>query len=267
MRILPEDHFYMKHTSAIRDIWRNSLFKDTDITYFNFARVYKNGWHATLPSDPKWFKHYWDQGYGSLIIDRLKEGVNLWSTKGGDFSKASQEAKMFFNIDHKVDLVRDHGEFYDLFGFATYSNNDSIINFYLNNMEKLEAYCSHFYACANDLLVEAVKREHLLKFDDFDSEKLDLYSDRKNVDLVLRCLKLPDIGLSWRQLQVCILYLRGRSWNEISELLGVDGETARVYLKKCKEKLGAKSRSQLYDVSYEIGLHKLPMDYILGLKK
>jgi DNA-binding CsgD family transcriptional regulator len=110
------------------------------------------------------------------------------------------------------------------------------------------------------MITEAVKEKNLLRFDKFDRDSVNLHPDQKKLNLVLRKFSVPSADLTWRELQTSMLYLRGRSWDEIAD-------TARSYLKEAKTKIGAKTKSQFFDEAYKLGLHTLPIDYILGIKK
>lgn len=266
MPIITDDHYYVTTSGEINKICEE-LFKNTDITYFTFARIYKTGVHATLLTNPDWLKHYWKHDYGDLVEDRLKEGMHLWTGLGEKFSKPVHEARMFFNMDYKVDLIHEHENFVDLFGFATRPGNDRIIEFYLNKQEYLKKFSLYFYSVAGPLINEAVKEKHLLRFNNFDRESVNLHPDKEKLNLVLRKFCVPDADLTWRELQTSMLYIRGRSWDEIAKSLGIHPDTARSYLKEAKAKLGTKSKSAFFDKAFLLGLHTIPVDYILGIKK
>ena len=249
----------------IRRICAN-LFNHSDISYFTFARIFKTGVHGTLLTDPGWLKHYWAHDYGDLVADRLKDGMHLWSALGNKFSKPVHEAKIFFNMDYKVDFIFEHENFVDLFGFATHAGNEKIIDFYLNKKEFLQKFCLYFYSVAGDLITETVKEKNLLRFDKFNRDSVNLRGDKEKLNLVLNKFSVPDADLTWRELQTSMLYIRGRSWDEIATMLGIQTDTARSYLKDAKAKLGTKGKSEFFDRAYELSLHTLPIDYILGIK-
>lgn len=252
-------HFAIENAPLIRR-YCDSLFRHTSLHFFTFHRVFKTGVMASLTTNPTWLKHFLYQGGSRHMEARLKEGMHLWSSLGADLSRMAIEADIMFNVAYPVDIVFEHANFFDVFNFATFTDNDVILESYLNQRTNLDNFCFYFYSVAKSLIESAMSERYLFCLESFNRNAL---SPSFNADLpgfFIQDFSLPQFSLSLREIQTAILFLRGRSWSEIADELGIQQSTARSYYHEVKQKLGVTTRTEFFDRAYEMGLHKLPIE-------
>ncbi len=248
---LPPNHISLESEALIKEICR-PLFQHSEISYFIFARFYKDGAHICLPSNASWHKHFWDKQYHKNSNDRLSNGFHFW-TLNTELNKANLEAKQFFNMDNKLDLVEEFEDYYDVFGFASIGESIKTLDFYLNQQEILRKFSLYFKDQAQELIKTADKKENRL----YIAEIKNLHDKNENkIDTNLRIKKFRfgNIILTEKEMKVLSLVIRGRAAVEISQQLNVSPKTIESYVQALKNKFNCLTRAELFDKVFFLGI-------------
>jgi DNA-binding CsgD family transcriptional regulator len=258
MEIL-HNHISVTSELAIKEICK-TLFQNTEITYFIYVRFYLDSTCLSLPSNNQWHRYFWNKNYHHNTNSRLIPGTHLWDSNK-KFSPPSNDAREFFNIDNRLDIVTHHGEYYEVFGFGSNRGNTKILDLYLNKIEKLKQFTFYFKEMAGPLLKESQKPENRLLIDNIkiyrNIEKeltTDPNSSKKLSIFNIRQFKFSNFSLSKRELETLALTLRGRSAAEISSILNISSKTVESYLENAKHKFRCANRAELFDKCYDIGV-------------
>lgn len=133
-------------SAGIRDFTLES-FKDSDLCYFEHARIYKNGQAFRIINNPyitaDFLEHKFALPEPSIYPS---PGVFVWSGINGlnDFDQQNQHLKLKYNIDHGVCFARPKADYLEMFDFAAPSQKISNINYCINNADKLEVFCEKY---------------------------------------------------------------------------------------------------------------------------
>lgn len=256
--MLPVNHISLTLNREINSIC-NDLFKNTQISYFIYARFFEDGLHFCLPSNADWHKNFWDKDYQRKSHIRLKEGYNLWHAHD-DFSSANYEAKNLFDIDNKFEIVEKGSGYYDIFGFGSAAGNEKINNFYINNLGFLKRFSCYFKSEARSLIKKCELEENLLFIEKSNSSHNDQRSDLSFLkNRIRRYLITHEKGqayLSNREIEAVVFYVKGRTASETGVCLGIAEKTVEHYIASAKEKLGCKTKADLFDFMDKSGIVK-----------
>ena len=242
------------------------LLRESIITHFCFVRLFAKGGCCILSMHPDWCRHFYHHGYNNLLSpDLLTPGLHLLK-KESAYGAIKSDALDLFQIDYPSYISYVYQEYIDLFIFGTRPRNKQILDYYINHQQHLKNFCLYFYDIGKKKIIEGSRLEHRLQTPRFIKHMDKRGPANKHMSFILRHFSVPNITLSWRELQTCVLYIRGRSWNEIADLLHIQSETARDYYKKARVKMNVVSKSDFFDKAYHLNLHHITPTYILGLK-
>src|SRR3989338_2977338 len=130
--IIPDSHLSISKGADIRAICK-PLFEKSDINFFIYCRFYDDGTLLSFPSNTARHKHFMEKEYFSNKL-RMKEGFHLWAAQQ-QYSQANIDAREYFDIDHKFEIVERGKNYYDVYGFAASKNQNRIIDYYINNID------------------------------------------------------------------------------------------------------------------------------------
>jgi DNA-binding CsgD family transcriptional regulator len=242
------------------------LFKSTNINLFYFVRAFDNGHYAILLSDPEWLQHKLSNDYmlvppiSKKILDK-KFGYLIPAR--GKYKQVVTDLRNIFKKYNPFDLIEGGDGYFDLYGFTTNSEEDNLVNFYLNNRDIFEDFKRYFRDKAASLIQMAendkiVAPKHMQA--NFDSQIIKICHSNKNNNCdineeLLNNIK-PDryscynkegliIYITKREME-CLKYLvRGRSIKETANFLNISPRTVESHLEKLKAKTGCYRKSDL----------------------
>ncbi len=250
---ISNNHISILSESAIQEICK-PLFEFTEVTYFIYIRFYLDGTCISLPSNSRWHQHFWKNNFQSNTELRLITGVNLWDSEK-TFSPLCNDAREFFNIDNRLDIVTYCHDYYEVFGFAGNTGNKKIINYYVNKIDELKKFTFYFKEKAHSLIRECEKTENKLLFNKIKkNNEMHASESNKMEKLNISQFKFPDFSISRREAETLVLTLRGRSATEIGSILNISPKTVESYIESIKCKFCCISRKELFDKAYDIGL-------------
>lgn len=251
----PQQRLHDKHVSleiveCVKSICA-PLFSTTDVNYFHYGRVYPNGYSLVLVSHPEFHKFFWQQQYDKVVFPNYQAGLFINKCD----NNILQEAKEYFNLDHWLMVNKDKNEYLESFGFGTYSGNDKIIEYYLNNQDVLEQFGLYFKEQAKNLI--SASEKSLLYTENVDLTKKETKNDSANDGVAL--LNKLLVGKKYlvensseqivkiTKLEFTIMHYvsLGLSAKEIGKLMGVSFRTVEAHFSTLKLKLQAKNKADI----------------------
>src|SRR5579871_6390683 len=123
------------------------LFRNTDINYFHYCRVFDNKSYCSLASDPGWAKHfYYSQYPGAGYEGKAFEAGIYFSQNlrnlGSD--RMIQDMQERFSLWNTVTFIEAGISYYDFFLFSMPKVEYDAINFYLSNIDFLKNFNAYF---------------------------------------------------------------------------------------------------------------------------
>lgn len=237
-----------------------SILYPFGIRHFCYLRLFKDGSHLLLCTDPEWVKcfylhHYARAPYHKNPKDYIS-GYQLWNTAADQ--SIINVAREQFNIAHGMALVEQNTEDCELFHFATTRENSAITNFYLNNLGILQHFTLFFKERAQTLIRKAHSDRLILP------HWLTQSSENNNAIASTHASQLPEQDfwsatpvkrftlnenpnhyLTLREM-TCISWLaRGFSSKEIAKKLDVSSRTVEAHFDNLRHRLKCHSKSEL----------------------
>jgi DNA-binding CsgD family transcriptional regulator len=220
-----------------------------NIKHFCYLRLFKNGAHQLLCTDPEWVRSCYLYHYAHTAFHQdpsnYQTGYELWTNpKDQTIITVAREQ---FNIAHGIALVKRIGEDCELFHFATSRDNFNIVNFYINNLDFLENFALYFKSRAQPLIKKSMSDQLILpQWGASNSERINsttsIPNSIWNTFVEEANGKTP---FTKRELQCIQFTLRGQSAKQVGFNLGISQRTVEEYLQNVKNKLGVHSKSQL----------------------
>lgn len=254
------------------------LFRNTPISWFGYARFYRNREFMLAMSDSKVQEFFLSNNYhiaefGHRKYDDLPNGsffANLLTSTEAEV-EMHLEIKRRFGLDNFVGVFRKNDNYCDIYNFAADIKHSDLPNFYLNNIYLLEKYIDifenpmkkilHSNSVSRILIPETVVdtdfnvTDHRIhNFSDIvantiSADELDDSPIAKRSDLVLG-------RLTQRELD-CVRYIvRGYTSKEIAKELSLSFRTVENYCERIKTKLGCRRKQDIivrYSGAFDIG--------------
>jgi LuxR family transcriptional regulator, quorum-sensing system regulator SolR len=195
------------------------------ITIFNYYKTYFDGSGVRFSTHRAWSERYLEKGYNlntTVPSSYLTKPLNyfVWLIK--DCPPMLIDAATNFDIANGITIAHRNEDSIECYAFGAKVNNTSIVNFYLNNPDKLHNYCHFFKEQANTLLNVGEKNKIILTMNDINNENISLP----------KMLTLSD-----RQFECATLLLSGMKYKEIGRQLNLSARTVEHYIDMLKAKL------------------------------
>lgn len=248
-----------------------SLWEDSPISYFTFAKVFDNGYCIDLTtSDDKttpiecskqWILYFYQQKmHEKTIAGRMKIGINYLNKLGGEISESAEASSRIFDIDNKLDFIQRGNGYFDQYGFGCSKKNiDQTSKFYVYHQDKLLKFVSYFQRQANDLIQAGYRHKITLPNYQTPENKVVRFLDKELSDTGY------ELSFTSKEFVVLILYAAGCTGKQIAEMLHKSEKTIETHLYNIREKTGHADRlslkKYLIDQGWE-GLEKFFFPYI-----
>jgi len=262
MNININNHIALTSATAIQEICQ-PLFDLLNINYFSFHRTHSDGSKIRLCTNAQWTAHYLKMDY--IVDGRLerhptvyKSGYTLWDYWPQD-DKAHliiKDARDNFNRDHGFSIVKNHGEYIDIYNMTARIGHERANNLYLNSLEYIEKFIVYFMIKASPIIKQAEKDRFV-----FDSNPTLFLSDdhsglarTSTHDTFFLALKTEgvyvEVGgkrilLTPRESMCAYLLCRGRTFKTIAHELNISPRTVETYINKIKIKIGVYSKEEI----------------------
>jgi len=243
---------HWQDTSLIMHNVLMPLKRAHQITHFAYQRLYSNKEVVFFTTHPT---------IGELFIERklyrlaFAGDINQY-TNGYYLFNALPQNEIFDlvheqGVHHGLIMIKKCLDYCELFYFGTLRENYWINNFYLNNIDLLENFISHFKeTCAhiiqkggnNRLLYPSPGRDEILcppqLQKNFNSATQTCCSYRKNLSAYLSLITLRE--------KECTFYLKqGLTCKEIARQMHISHRTVEKHIASLKSKLNCKNQKRL----------------------
>jgi DNA-binding CsgD family transcriptional regulator len=196
-----------------------------------FSRKYPNQERFEIVSNKElWIDYHSSEFYQYGLFEKdsqkYESGFHMWDHLPCDPHNIYEYARREHSVAHGLTIIQQHGEYCDMFLFATKPNNSQINNFYLNQKKLFEEFIVDFYSALAPTLLELSHHKIFVPFNTSDDES-------------------PLITLSPRQQDCALLMAQGLTAKEIAKALNLSPRTVEEYIDILKAKFGAKNRVHL----------------------
>jgi len=239
------------------------LFNYSNITFFNFMRVFADRSYITLSSNAKFVK---------------KLSAVVWPPKDIETANCHVEFMRYvficnikqipscfkpllreFNIENGL-IVRDYNAFYeDRFLFTTQYQDFNIYEFCFNNIDFIEKFIFYFKDKAS-LIIKKATVEQRLHYPEAVMPKIEptfimpsttILSENIKVRKYIFNLSERFICLSAQEMNSVRLLAKGCTVKEAAQHLGISPRTVIYYLQCAREKLEVRTNRQLISIYWE----------------
>jgi DNA-binding CsgD family transcriptional regulator len=223
------------------------LAKYFGLDCFNYLKTFHDGSQIRLSNTQEWIKYYLSQQLYLLSIFEAK--ANKYYTKSKLlWGNIKSHQKILLNAENfgitkgitLIEPVPDGCEFYFL---GTRSNDNTIIDFYLNKLHLLDKFISSFRIQGKNLLRAATK-ERVMSLDRLVNELSPSSLDGDRCDMIFLA-ELAGYYFTDRELDCIRLLLSGYSAKVIGKTLNISHRTAEVHIINIKNKLEVTDKNQL----------------------
>lgn len=165
---IPKDHSTFIYHKDVEDIVR-PLRELLNINYFCFSRIYDNGKHIALTTNPAWFLRYYNNRYF------LKEAISKTGIVGNfypivwdyviDIDKLSYQAMLDtrnHNFAHLFSLKYISMKYIDLYSMSVPEEEKQSNEKYLQYYEIIKKFTLYFQSAAASIINKAEKTRLVL---------------------------------------------------------------------------------------------------------
>lgn len=246
-RPFDKQHVAIANQSDIAEICR-PLSNQLDLSYFHYAKFYRDGSFLALYSRTDWHDYFWDHGFQAHAPIPVKADLSLGNAtvclwQGAVQDEVIYDARHHFDIESPLSIAIPHEDHFECFAFAGHQGDGHIINTYFNNMPLLMRFTREFRDQASGLIAQG--DANLAKAPvERHAPELVLLDTIKQKGMVLEGQCGP-VTVTKKELQVAHYVSQGLSAVEISDKLSRSSRTVESHINNLKTKLGCRRRSEL----------------------
>ncbi|MBN8828670.1 MAG: hypothetical protein J0H68_08180 [Sphingobacteriia bacterium] len=253
---------YNNVVSETLDELSSPLKDNFGITTIAYARFNDNKiFHISNNVD--WYDFYITNGFFDSPHHQT-EINNLVSDKYVVLRKGNNkfvQAMHRFNVWHGISIYKRSNDLIEMWNFATYKNNENILNFYLNNLSLLEKFIIYVKNKAGDIFnpsnngIWLNRKKSIILPQAFDNSKAHQFLSETSLDK----FKLENSSATLTKKEMDYLYYLslGKSIKEISYIMNISPRTLETRLNYMKNKLNCSYKSDLIQVFHESSLKDL----------
>lgn len=233
------------------------------INYFSYTKVENGKDFYAMTTNVEWSKKYLQEEYYNLelpSVSNLKvlnypKILILWDAiENNKNAEILKKAAAEFNFAHVLSVIEVGNNFYNSYCFGASPNNDSINQFYYNNLDMLNAFILYFkeklYEKSGLARIPQTKiiieknDEISLKLPLSLNQRMELFQTVKNNKLIIS--EFPNIKyITPREMQVLHYLSQGNATPQIAEIMKISKRTAEEHITNIKCKLSCKTLFQL----------------------
>lgn len=254
---LSDNHFSITSSSDVKSIC--SLLQVLNLNFFQYMRIYQDGYATVLTTDIAWLKFCTTMEYSlNEIFVGLDSGIYLWT----DILELEivNDAKDYFQIHNVIQFLDEYKTYREIFIFGGGNENNKIISFYLNNLDLLQKFI-FFFKGESKYLFEKADRNRIL-FPCFVKNTSFIKTNhmRKNVSRLngkymeqFQMRLHNHLTASLTEQQVTCLYhvIHGKTAKEIAKILRLSYRTVEEHLDNLKNKLHCKTKHELIEAYFK----------------
>lgn len=253
------------HTRDIAQICA-PLFRNTDIYYFGYFKVFKDQSYCALSSDSSWAEHFYYTQYtgpgynGKPYQEGFHFGEGLKNI--GMTDAALRNMTEGFNLHNVIAFVDKNIDHYNMFMLGTPKLEHSYIDFYLNNIEILKKFFSYFTDKSADIILKASSSRIMIQKKFQESFKITTLENNspyhfkkrrnllnqfalKNDNLVINNIHATRV--TPQELKCLNFSIRGMPAKTVAAEMGISPRTVETHLENLKIKFNVFSKAELID--------------------
>ena len=239
---IPADHISFTTIPEIQNIVQE-LFCATPVVYMHYARIYHDSKATILVSDAKWHDYYMSHKFYLSADNVTKENTCLVKALPGHQQEAQDIIQ--FGLDNKFEITMEYKDYYETIGLAGKAGDESIINFYFNQLGIIKENILLFKEKATPLICEADKSENILQ--------LALNQPEVNTPKI-NLFKKNSFKLSKQEINCIRLLAYGRTAKQIAKQLRISHRTVEAYLENARNKSMSKNSIELVAKAIQLKL-------------
>ncbi len=212
-------------------------FKHLGLDHFNYIHRDHHGHVTYLCSNPKWLNHYLKQSYPKIgafeqNTEFSKYKYILWN--GLDRNDPILiDSKEMLGVEFGITIIKSEQDGFGFYNPGTKSSDSSVINQYVNNLDKYENFILGFQEKASDILLAAKKLKLCIN-------PLLSIDDRKKPGY-----QVGNFYFTEREFQ-CVNYLiLGKTAEEIAIILNISKRTVETHILNIKRKMNCFNQLRL----------------------
>jgi len=241
------------------------LFNYSEITYFDFLRVYKDQGHICLTTSPDWNKYYYENGFyiGKKHEYFNKEDISSCIIEDLVITNTTidierQKVRKKFQHGHSFRIERVNEDYKDSYTFGTRLGNYDINRYYLYNIDALNSFIDYFIICSTPIIIQAEKEKFCFPQIERDLQKLSCMKKKESffpkefyqqIKLKKMPLTVDDrvVYLSEKEIECLTGFIQGKSAKSIAKYKNISYRTVEAHLHNIKQKLGCWTKEEVIE--------------------
>lgn len=265
--LLSSNHELLRFRDEVTQICR-PLFDNTAISYFEYARYFKDGRFFELNTNADITLRYVNEkcypdaaeiGLNTTPFIFMTQALPLPRATRGVEEKYRNNIKIFEaeNVRHRVYSNFSEKDYFDVCGFGTNIEDSLAVELFCNNFDFLDRFRRYFIIEADKLIQEQTL--HCIQLPitrpEIVIDEQQILNDRKlttiqDVPLKQSCI-ISGVKLSPREYSTLEHLAHGKSAKEIARELSISEKTVRTYIERLKQKLNCYSKSQIIEFFWQ----------------
>lgn len=236
------------------------LFDNTKVTNFSYLRFNKDGTILNLTTEEKWIQFRFEQKikYRILFKDHLTDAnyaipyTYLWPKNTED---VLLRALYQYNIWNGCNIYITHGDYIEVYSFASSTENENMQNFYINNLDLLRHFILFFKEAIDNTFEIHLKKNLIstdLKLPASNSAKSDksltTYDNLYDRIKVKRVHLTQHFYLTKSELSCCAYLMRGDNIKTIAQKTKLSPRTVESHINNAKLKANCSTKAKLIDI-------------------
>lgn len=265
-----KNHFSLLSSHDIQQIC-NEILSSIGISYFNYIKIYSDGSRELLTNNAPWIEHFYKNGLyktsGVTDIEYLlPKGYFLWSELKNDDAAYSQ-GRESFNIDNGISFITKTTKSTTLYIFASTSDNHTINNFYVRNIDLLKRFILYFHDKAFSLITKSSQNKIYLpekqlihnRINEINitDEARENFINKTPINKFFILNKSDNVYLTKREAECAAYMLAGATAKQIAKKLSISFRTVESYFEKMKVKLNCPTKEDLIKFILETNIHDM----------
>lgn len=224
-------------------------FKELGLDHFNYIHKDKKGEVTYLCSNQAWLEHYLKKSYPKIGAFEKKSELSqynyiLWNGLERD-DPILIDSKEMIGVEYGVTIIKPEPDGFGFYNIGEKCSNSSIINKYVNNLDKYEKFVSEFQEKSGSI------------FDASKKLKIEINDEQNLKNKKLSGYQFGDIHFTERELQ-CISYLSlGKTAEEVSIILNISRRTVESHIENIKRKMNCFNQFRLGYLLGRMGISKI----------
>jgi DNA-binding CsgD family transcriptional regulator len=258
--ILPKESIFLSSTNDVEAICK-PFFEKNDIEFFQCVRIFDDGFFYILSTSTEWINYFCEKEYSPVTpypTEFIQKKFHYLIPTHGPYSHVVHDARNFFKIAYPLNFVEQGDGYVDMFCFASNSCAESIVNYYLNNIDALENFILEFKEKTNGLQPQLEQQKIFLpnhmRTNMNSKGIIDLENTHEKIIQLERkqaknnkwfTINNRRVSLTRREMECLNKLTLGYSAKEIALSFSLSHRTVEDHIQNAKAKLGCSKRSEI----------------------